>query len=85
MDVLKESAPFKKKFLRANQAPYVTKELRIAIMKRSELKSKYLKVQTQKSFKGIIKRAELNKCDISLVSRKPWHKIITPSSKEWRL
>ena len=71
MDVLKESAPFKKKFLRANQAPYMIKELRIAIMKRSELKSKYLKVQTQKSFKGIIKRAELNKCDISLVSRKP--------------
>ena len=55
MDVLKESAPFKKKFLRANQASYVTKELRIAIMKRSELKSKYLKVQTQKPFKGIIK------------------------------
>ena len=33
----------KKKFVRANEVPYMTKGLRKAIMKRSELKSKYLK------------------------------------------
>ena len=35
--------------------------------------------------KRIVKRAELDKCDIRLVSRILWHKRITPSLKEWRL
>ena len=47
-----EHALFKKKFLRANYAPYMTKRLRKSIMKRSELKSKYLKIQTQEPFKS---------------------------------
>ena len=47
VDILNEYAPFKKKLLRANHAPYKTKRLRKAIMKRSKLKSKYLKIQTQ--------------------------------------
>ena len=34
---------------------------------------------------GTVKRAELNKCDICLVSRILWHKRITPSLKEWRI
>ena len=36
-------APIKKKLVRANEVSYMTKALRKAIMKRSELKSKYLK------------------------------------------
>ena len=51
VDILNEHVSFKKKFLRANHAPYVTKGLRKAIMRRPELKSKYLKLQTQESFK----------------------------------
>ena len=43
LELLNEHAPVKKKLLRANHAPYMTKKLRKAIMKRSELKSKYLK------------------------------------------
>ena len=43
LEVLDEHAPVKKKYLRANHAPYMTKTLRKAIMKRSELKSKYYK------------------------------------------
>ena len=34
---------------------------------------------------GIVKRAELNKCDICLVSRILWHKRIAPSLKVWGL
>ena len=34
--------PMKKKFVRANDVPYMTKVLRMAIMKRSKLESKYL-------------------------------------------
>ena len=42
MKTLLRHAPMKKK-LSANEVPYMTKALRKAIMKRSELESKYLK------------------------------------------
>ena len=38
----------KKKFVRSNEVPYMTKALREAIMKRSELESKYLKSKSSK-------------------------------------
>ena len=50
-DILKEHTPFKKKFLRVNYACYMTKRLRKAIVKRTELISKYLKFKTQESLK----------------------------------
>ena len=56
VDILDEHALFKKEFLRANYVPYITKRLRKAIMKRSELKSKYLKIQTQESFQSYKKQ-----------------------------
>ena len=40
LETLNVHAPIKKKLLRANHVPYMTKALRKAIMKRSELKSK---------------------------------------------
>ena len=51
MELLDEHAPIKKKFLSANNAPYMTKALRKAIMKQSELKSKYFKNQSTDDFK----------------------------------
>ena len=53
-------APVEKKFLRANHAPHMTKALREAIMKRSELKSKYFKNQTGHDFK--IYKKQKNYC-----------------------
>ena len=47
VDILNDHAPFKKKLLRVNYAPCMTKRLRKAIMKISKLKSKYLKFKTQ--------------------------------------
>ena len=41
----------RKKFLRANHAPYISKTLRNAIMRRSELETKYLKTKTQTNLK----------------------------------
>ena len=38
-------------WIRANHTSYITKRLRKAKMKRSELKSRYLKIKTQESFK----------------------------------
>ena len=47
--VLEAHAPMKKKVLRANDKPYMTKALRKAIMRRSTLKSKYLKNKSDES------------------------------------
>ena len=44
--MLNKHAPLKKKFVRRNQASYMTKKLRKAIMKRSELEIGYLKNRT---------------------------------------
>ena len=43
LGVLNKHAPLKKKVLRANHAPYVTKALKKAIMKRSYLEILYFK------------------------------------------
>ena len=57
MDILnKRVRLFKRKFLRAIYAPGMTKRLRTAIMKRSELKSMYLNIQTQDSTKSYKKQ-----------------------------
>ena len=46
----------KKKFICANHAPCMAKRLRKPIMKRSELKSKYIKIETQESLKAYKKQ-----------------------------
>ena len=46
LEVLNTHAPIKKQLLRANHVPYMTKALRKAIMKRSELENKYVKNKT---------------------------------------
>ena len=55
LETLNVHAPIKKKLLRANHVPYMTKALRKAIMKRSELESKYVKNKTNENFKSLIK------------------------------
>ena len=47
--VLDKHAPIKTKLLRANHKPYVTKAMRKAIMKRSELASKYRRSPTDEN------------------------------------
>ena len=51
MKTCNRHAPMKKKFVRANEVPYMTKALRKAIMKRSELESKYLKNKSYQNMK----------------------------------
>ena len=43
LEVLDKHAPIKKKTVRANQVPYMSKTLRKAIMRRSNLENKYLR------------------------------------------
>ena len=49
LKVLNKHAPLKKKFIRVNHAPYMTKNLRKAIMKRSQLENKYISNSTVKN------------------------------------
>ena len=53
-NIFNKYAPIKRKYVRANEAPFMTKELHKAIMKRSRLRNKFLKDGTennQKNFK----------------------------------
>ena len=51
MNMRDQHAPLKKKLWRANNAPYIAKQLRKAIMKRSQREKNYLKKLTDKSLK----------------------------------
>ena len=46
-EILNKHATVKKKLVRATQAPYLTRALRIAIMRREELETKYFKLKTK--------------------------------------
>ena len=56
LKVLEQHAPMKKKVLRANNKPYMTKALRKAIMRRSMLKTKFFKNKTDENFKAFKKQ-----------------------------
>ena len=45
--IFNKLAPIRKKYLRANEAPFMTKELHNAIMKRSRYRNKFLKDKSQ--------------------------------------
>ena len=49
-------APIKGKLLGADHVPYMTKALRKAIMKRSELENKYAKNKTNENLKSFKKQ-----------------------------
>jgi exonuclease III len=50
VNFLNELAPLKKKIIRANHAPYMTKSLRKAIMRRSQLQTKYYKTKNANDY-----------------------------------
>ena len=45
--IFNKHAPIKKKYLRANENPFMTKELHVAIMKRSRLRNNFLREKNQ--------------------------------------
>ena len=65
-------APIKRRLLRANHGPYMTMALRKAIMKWSELESKYLKNKTSENVKSYKK--QINFC--SKLDKKERKKIL---------
>ena len=70
LDILQKHAPLKKKLIRANQAPYMTKTLRKSMMRRSQLETKYYKSKSpndkkvykkQKNYVSRLYKKELKK------------------------
>ena len=59
LTVLDKHAPIKKKYLRANHANFVTKQLRKAIMKRSKLRNDFLKDRNDASQSAYRKQRNL--------------------------
>ena len=58
-EILNKYAPLKKKYVRANHKPYLTKAMRVAIMKRSELTTKYRANPTNENKKAFKKQKKL--------------------------
>ena len=66
LKILDKYAPMKKKYLRANHATFMTKEVRKAIMMRSKLRNKFLQDKNEKSRNDY--RKQRNLC-VALVRR----------------
>ena len=56
IDILNKHVPMKKKLVRPNKAPCMTKALRKAIMRRSKLETKYFKLKTNDTLKAYKKQ-----------------------------
>ena len=59
LNILNVHAPLKQRYLRANDAPFMNKTLRKAIMHRSKLRNKYLKLRTETSKMALQKTKKL--------------------------
>ena len=87
LTVLDKHAPIKKKYLRANHANFVTKQLRKAIMKRSKLRNDFLKDRNDASQSAY--RKQRNLCVTLLRKAKKQYfsnlepKLITDNKKFW--
>ena len=88
MNLLNTHAPLKKKFVRANNGPFMTKTLSKAFMKRSRLKNIYLKSPTV--INGNIFKKHRNYC-VNLLKREKRNyynnlntKLITDNKKFWK-
>ena len=51
-NTLNKHAPIKKKYLRANDGPFMTKALRKAMMHRKKLRNRYIKSRTDENLKA---------------------------------
>ena len=56
MNVLDTHAPMKRKYTRANQAPFMNKFLQKAVMNRPRLKNKYLRNKTSENWEAYKKQ-----------------------------
>ena len=91
-DVPDRHAPIKTRIIRGNQAPFMNKDLSNAIMKRSQLKTKYNKTRKEsdrdafkkqrnlcvKLRRKAVKRYFVNKCQSGIMTSKEFWKTVRP-------
>ena len=89
MEILNKHAPLKMKYVRANDQPFITKELRKEHMKRSRLRNKYLKNKNEVNARTY--KVQRNKC-VSLLkeAKKVYFENLQPSNvcdnkKFWKI
>ena len=87
-NVLNDHVPLKKKTVRANDSPFMTKSLRKAIMTKSRLRNRYNKLRNDENWKAFKKQR--NKCVKLLREAKPSYygnlnlKLLTDNRAFWR-
>ena len=85
--VLDKHAPCKKKYVRANDGPFMTKELRKANMKRTRLKNRFNKNKTNENWTAFKKQRKILR-QTSPSKRSYYNrldpKVVSDSKKFWR-
>ena len=88
LEILNIYAPTKKKVVRANDKPYMTKALRKAIMLRSSLKNKYMKYKTLDSQRAYKKQKNYTNRLLNKEKKRYFGKIdldnLTDNKKFWQ-
>ena len=89
MKSLDKHAPIRKKYVRINDCPFMTKELRKSIMKRSNLKNRFNKLKTEEN--RLKYNKQRNKCTLILRKAKKNYfnnlnpALITDNKKFWKI
>ena len=76
-DTINRHAPIKLRYVRANDQPFMTKELRKEHMKRSRLRNKYLKDKNDDNTEAY--KRQRNKC-VSLLKKTTYFGNLNPSA-----
>ena len=88
MGILDKHAPLKRKTIRANHAPYMTKDLKKAIMKRTHLANKYQKTKSETDYRNFRKQKNyvdrLYKREKNIFFSNLSMKELTDNKKFWR-
>ena len=71
LSVVNTIAPLKSRFIRANQAPFINKEIQRAIMVRSKLRKKFLNTRSDK--KHIISKQRIKCVSLLLKTKKAYY------------
>ena len=79
MQILERHAPLKRKYVRANQCPFMTKELRKAVMKRSQLRNAFNKNKLE--INKMLYRKQRNLCtNLVKKAKRDYYSNLKPSS-----
>ena len=89
MDIFDRHAPLKLKYARSNQVPFMTKELRKAVMNRSKLRNEFNKIKTKSAESAYKKQRNLCTYLFRKAKRDYYSTLdtsnVTDNKKSWRM